>query len=112
MTIKELIYKDRRVMLFLNGTYVYFVNSLFLFSNVLPPFLRTPLLSVFIGKVGRNIFLDYGIFIKFPRLLSIGDFTAINRGTEFYSDFQSRSKIVIGRNCRIAPNVRFHAAGA
>lgn len=105
------IFQNRRLKVFVNGCLVYWVNSLFAISSILPPFIRTPVLALFFDHVGKNVLLDYGIYVKFPSLLSIGDDTSINRGCEFYSDYQSKSTISIGCNCRIAPNVRFHAAG-
>lgn len=107
----EQIFTNNRLKRFLNGLYVYMVNSLFLILNLLPSFIRNAVLRIVIREVGSNVFFDHNIYIKFPRLLRIGSDVSINRGVEFYGDYLSGSEIVIGTNVRVAPNVSFLAAG-
>ena len=82
-----------------------------IFINLMPGFIRNALFRLMLGKAGRKIYFDYGVYIKFPWLVHIGDRVSINRGVEFYSDYFGNHRIVIGSDVRIAPNVCFHAAG-
>ncbi len=58
-----------------------------------------------------DVYFDRQVYVKFPWLVRIGRGTSVNRGVEFYADFQNSKGIVIGKRCYVAPNVRFHAAG-
>jgi maltose O-acetyltransferase len=65
----------------------------------------------FLKKCGRRVFFDHNIYIKFPRLVTIGDSTVLNRGVEIYSDYFSRAMVHIGSGVRLAPHVQIHASG-
>jgi maltose O-acetyltransferase len=94
-----------------NQTYVYIIHLLHLVLNLAPGFVRNPCFRMMLGRAGRHTFFDYGIYIKFPWLVELGDHVSVNRGVEFYPDYQGRHKIVLGSDVYIAPNVRFHASG-
>lgn len=95
----------------LNQVYVDLVTWLHALLDLLPGFVRNALLRRILKRVGRHVYFDHKVFIKFPRLVEIGDRVSINRGVEFYSDFIDKHRIVIGSDVHIAPNVKFHAAG-
>jgi acetyltransferase-like isoleucine patch superfamily enzyme len=100
-----------RVKLFINGLYVFLVSTFFSLMSLMPAFIRNLVLRMVVKKVGSNVFFDHKVYIKFPHLLTIGSDVSINRGVEFYSEFQSSAKIELGSNIRIAPNVTFFAGG-
>jgi acetyltransferase-like isoleucine patch superfamily enzyme len=80
-------------------------------ADVMPGPLRNLLMRRVFTRSGREVFFDRGVYVKFPWLVSIGEHTSINRGVEFYPDFEGRHRVVIGAGCYVAPHVRFHAAG-
>ena len=80
-------------------------------TDLLPGPLRNHLMRRVFSRSAEGVFFDRGVYIKFPWLVSIGRGTSVNRGVEFYPDFQGGSRVVIGEHCYIAPNARFHAAG-
>lgn len=94
-----------------NQFYVYAIFWIHLLLNLTPGPIRNIAFGRMLGKAGRHIFFDHNVYLKFPWLIEIGDDVSINRGVEFYPDYQSRSRITIGSHVYIAPNVRFHASG-
>ena len=109
--VKDKLYRDHALKMFVNGAYVYVIHLVYLVLNVLPGFVRTTILRVFLKECGSRVHIDHNVYIKFPWLVSIGDTVSINRGVEIYNDFFSKSKVIIGSGVRVAPNVKFHAAG-
>lgn len=80
-------------------------------TDVMPGPLRNLLMRRVFTRSGREVFFDRGVYVKFPWLVTIGERTSINRGVEFYPDFEGRHRVIIGSDCYVAPHVRFHAAG-
>ena len=106
-----LLDKNHRKRL-LNDTYVYLLNGLYAVIAFLPPPLRWLCFKLLLGRMGRGVHFDYRVYFKYPWLVEIGSNVSINRGVEFYPGvFGGRARIIIGDGVRIAPNVRFHAAG-
>lgn len=103
--------KNRVIKRILNQNYVYINNFVFLAISIFPPFIRTSIVKLMLKGSCSNLLLDYKVYFKYPWLVEIGDDVSINRGVEFYSDLMSRSKITIGSNVRVAPNVKLHAGG-
>ena len=96
----------------LNDWFVYFMNALSAFLAVLPPPLRWLGYKLLLGKLGEGVHFDYWVYFKYPWLVEIGSDVSINRGVEFYPGlYGGKARILIGDGVRIAPNVRFHAAG-
>lgn len=95
----------------INQTYIYVMNLLHMVLDLMPGFVRNVVFRLMLKSAGKHIFFDYRIYIKFPWLVEMGDHVSINRGVEFYPDLLTRSKIIIGSNVYIAPNVCFHASG-
>lgn len=100
--------RSDRVM---NGTYLYLLNLIRLIIHISPWFLRPWIYRTMGMKIGRGVFIDNDVYIKFPWKVQIGSGTTINRGVSIYSGQKSPSRVIIGSGCRIAPNVNFHAAG-
>lgn len=95
----------------INHAYLYVLNLAHLVLNLAPWFLRNAIWRLTLRRCGPGVFFDYGVYVKFPWLVSIGTNVSINRGVEFYPGLRGRSQIFIGSNVRIAPNAKFHAAG-
>ena len=95
----------------LNGTYLFAINFLFSVCNLTPWFVRPWILRLCGMKIGRGSYIDRNVFIKFPWKVTIGRYTVLNRGVEIYPGSKSNSKVMIGSYCRVAPNVKIHAAG-
>lgn len=109
--MKKLLLGSLRLKWLVNGLYAYLAQLMHLFLDLMPGLVRKPLWKLLLGSLGRNVFIDYRVYFKYPWLVKIGDAVSVNRGTEFYPDFFSGSTITLGNNIRIGPNVRFHAAG-
>ncbi|MEH6582660.1 MAG: DapH/DapD/GlmU-related protein [Halioglobus sp.] len=109
-SIKAYLFSNERAKFLANGLYVYLIHVLHLLLGVMPGFVRNFVFRSLLHKAGTPIYFDYGVYIKFPWLVEIGDNVSINRGVEFYSDFFGGNSIVIGSDVIIAPNARFHAA--
>lgn len=73
----------------------------------LPPVLRTFLLRRVLGGLGKDSVIDYGCYLRYPWLISIGSKTYINRNCSFYPSYHERAPIVIGSQVTIAYNVSF-----
>jgi putative colanic acid biosynthesis acetyltransferase WcaF len=74
----------------------YIVNALFLI-NPLNPFgkLKVFLLRLFGAKIGKGVVIKQGVNIKYPWLLSIGDYTWV--GERVWID--NLAQVTIGKNC-------------
>lgn len=83
----------------LKRTIWYFVNALFI-SNSLNPFasLKIVLLKMFGAKIGKGVVIKPGVNVKYPWLLSIGDYTWI--GENVWID--NLAPVTIGSNCCIS----------
>lgn len=95
----------------INQWYAYLLQIVQALLNVSPPFLRNYGFRLIIARVGRGVFFDYAIYIKYPWLLQIGDDVSVNRGAQFYSAFKERQSIIIGNDVYIGPNACFFASG-
>lgn len=111
MPSMEGIWQRPRTKRLLNNSYVYALNLLHLVLELLPGFVRNAIWRMLLSSCGRGVHLDHRVYIKFPWLVSFGSDVSVNRGTEFYCGLRAGSRILVGSNVRIAPNVRFHAAG-
>lgn len=109
--LQAAVWKHQRLKRFLNHAYVYALNGLHLLLDLLPWFIRNLVWRLLLHKCGSGVFFDHRVYVKFPWLVSFGDDVSVNRGVEFYCSMRVRSRILIGSNVRIAPNVQLHAAG-
>jgi acetyltransferase-like isoleucine patch superfamily enzyme len=86
--------------------YSYALNLLLFINNVFPPFIRTLLFKLVFGKIGKNVFIDYGVYFRFPKNIEISDDVRISGGAKFLPSFHNRnSKIEIHNNVRIVPDL-------
>lgn len=92
--------------------YSYLLNLGTMFNDLMPPVIRTGVFKLILKRCGRNVFIDYGVYFRFPGKIEIGDEVTIGRYCAFYpSFFQKTSTIRIQDNVRIGPSVTFLAAG-
>lgn len=77
----------------------YFVNVLFI-KNHLNPIkgLKVRLLRLFGAKIGKDVVIKPGVNVKYPWLLSIGDYSWI--GEDVWID--NLAQVTIGANCCIS----------
>jgi maltose O-acetyltransferase len=108
---EETVWARPRVKRLLNFAYVDAMHLLHLCLDFAPWFVRNAAWRLLLKECGPQVNFDHHVYIKFPRLVCIGHDVSINRGVEFYGSLRERGMIRIGSNVRIAPNVRFHAAG-
>ncbi len=88
--------------------YSYFIQILHIIFNLLPPVFRSPFFKIILKKTGKKVFIDYGVYFRFPNKIVIGNEVTINRNCSFYpSFFNKESLIEIGDNVRIGPQVTF-----
>ena len=96
----------------LNDWFVYALNAVHAVLALLPPPLRWLGFKLMLGRLGSGVHFDYRVYFKYPWLVEIGSDVSVNRGVEFYPGlYGGKARIRIGDGVRIAPNVRFHAAG-
>jgi acetyltransferase-like isoleucine patch superfamily enzyme len=99
-------------LLFLFPLYSYCYNLLFLFLEILPPFLRFFIFILVLKKLGKNSYIDYGTYFRYPQKISIGNQVIINKNCKFYASFHNKkAEIIIGNNVLIAPEVSIYSAG-
>jgi len=107
----EGIWRRPRLKRWLNNAYVYAAHVLHLALDLSPWFVRNLAWRLLLAECGRHVYFDHRVYIKFPWLVSFGSDVSVNRGAEFYCGLREGSRVRIGSDVRIAPNVRFHAAG-
>lgn len=92
--------------------YSYVTNLCFRLLDLFPPFVRILILRLFLKKIGKNVYIDTGVYFRYPGKVSIGNNVSINRGSTFLPSYHGKvNEIVIGNNVRIGPSVSFFAAG-
>lgn len=102
---------DVRKKRMINGLYAWAIHLCHVVLDLLPAFLRGWCWRPFLGKCGRGVMIDHRVYFKYPWLVELGDDVSINRGVEFYPGMIREARIRVGNRVRLAPNVRFHAAG-
>lgn len=83
------------------------INFIHFVIDLMPPILRMGVFKLLLGHCGRKVMIDYGVYIRYPWLVEIGDYVAINRNCSFYPSFFKKKKIIIKNNVTIAYNVSF-----
>lgn len=105
-------YKRKNFLRVLFSYYSYLINVLLKIMDLMPPFLRNLILKITLGKVGKNVFIDYGVYFRFPKKIYFSNEVTIGTGCKFFPSYHAKdSKIFIGNNVRIGPDVAFIAGG-
>lgn len=106
----RLITKEK-ILIFLFLLYGWFYNLCFFVLEISPSFLRNILFRLFLARYGRNSFVDYRTYIRYPWKVNIGNNVAINRGCEFYPSVASKEGLIILEDgVVLGPAVRLFAA--
>lgn len=108
---EQFLFRNNRRKRIANLLYLDVIAMAHALVGALPGPIRNLAMRRLLTRSGRDVFFDRRVFVKFPWLVTIGAGTSVNRGVEFFPDFQNSNRIVIGERCYIAPNVRLHAAG-
>lgn len=90
-----------------------YINNLFnSVVDLLPHFLRFVIFKILLKKLGKNVLIDFKVYFRYLKKISIGDNVEINRGCQFFPSYKIKNaKILIKDNVIIAPNVIFFGAG-
>ena len=91
-------------------TYSYFSTLANALLDLLPHFIRNVFFKLFLANLGKGCVIDYKVYMRYFKRISIGNNSAINRGCEFYPSHHLKKSIIIGNNVILSPNVKFYAA--
>jgi maltose O-acetyltransferase len=84
---------------------------LYLALDLMPPPFRSWAFHLVLKRLGKDSWIDYGCFIRYPWTVTVGSGTVINHGCRFYGSYQVPGVTIdIGDSCAIAPNVTIYAA--
>ena len=101
---------DTRRFLFFH--YSYFSQLFQGALSLLPPLIRNLFYKLMLKKMGSNVFIETGVYFRYPHRISIGNNVSINRRCSLYASYHfPEVEIVLGNNIRIGPGVNFFAAG-
>jgi acetyltransferase-like isoleucine patch superfamily enzyme len=94
-------------------SYFSFLQTLVLpLLEILPPFLRTFVFKLLFKEFGKNVFIDYKCYFRYPSKIKIGNHVSINRGCEFYPSRQFKDAyIILEDDAVLGPNITFFGAG-
>lgn len=105
-------YKSKNTLRSLFMYYLYLWNIILFFNNIMPPFIRNIILRFMFNEMGKNVYIDYGVYFRFTNKINIGHDVTIGRGSKIFPSFHAKNaKIIIGNNVRIAPEVLLIGAG-
>lgn len=62
-----MLYKTKNRMRHMFLYYSYALNILLSINNFLPPFVHILLFKSVFGEIGKNVFIDYGVYFRFPK---------------------------------------------
>jgi acetyltransferase-like isoleucine patch superfamily enzyme len=92
--------------------YFYLENLIWGVAAVLPPPLRTACFRLAFKRFGRGSYIDYGVYVRYPWKVSIGDRSILNRGCRIYSSYAIKdAEVIIGNHVSVGPDVVFCGAG-
>jgi len=102
---------SRPLMQFCFNMYSYLNTLTFKFLDLMPPFIRMPLLRCMFREAGKDLFIDYDVHFRYPSSMIIGSHVAINRGCEFYTSFEHKEEtITLEDHSVVGYNVKFYMA--
>jgi acetyltransferase-like isoleucine patch superfamily enzyme len=79
--------------------------------DLLPSFVRNIVFTMVMQHYGKNSFIDYRAYFRYPWKISIGDNVAVNRGCEFYPSIAtSEGRITLEDGVVLGPAVKLFAA--
>jgi len=105
-------YKSKNMLRHLFLLYTYVLNLFLMMCEAMPPFVRLFVFKCFLGKVGKNVFIDYGVYFRFPGKIIIGSEVTISSGTKILPSYHNKhARVVIHDNVRIGPDVSLLGGG-
>ena len=91
--------------------FLYIEHLAYLLLDFMPPFIRNWVFSVCCKEYGKDNYLDYKVYIRFPWKVRIGNGASINRDTKILASyFDPEAEIVFGNNVTLAPGVSIFSA--
>lgn len=88
--------------------YSWFNHLRHIFADLAPPPIRWLIWKLSLKKMGKNVFVDYGAYFRFPSKIEIGNEVMIGRDNSFIpAHANEENKIVIGNNVRLGPGIIF-----
>lgn len=109
--MKQLLYKIIKKYnndIFMGYSYISTLSAFLL--DLLPHFIRNILYRAMLGKMGKDVVIDYKVYMRYLRNIEFGDNVAVNRGCQFYTSVNLGKKIIVGNNVVISPNAKFYGA--
>lgn len=94
------------------SAYAYCAKLLWGFLDIMPPFIRTLFFKIAFKKFGGQSYIDYGVFVRYPWKVRIGNGVMINQECRFYPSVRVKEAYIeIRDNVVISPQVIFFSAG-
>lgn len=99
--------------MWLFNLYSWVTNIGWLLLDLLPQPVRNIIFKIVLKEYEcKGTTIDYKTYIRYPKKVSIGAGSTINRGCRFYASHYCKDvRIRIGRHVAVAPEVSFCAAG-
>ena len=90
----------------------YFVRFLWFVLELMPPFIRSWCFKFIFAEFGKNSYIDYGCYFRYPWKVKIGRNVTINRGCKFFPSLQfPDAYIQLDDNVLFGPEVVLYGAG-
>lgn len=103
---------NSKIRRFLFGQYSYLDFLFQILLNFMPPSIRKFIFKLTLGFLGKNSYIDYQTYIRYPWKVIIGDNVEINRKCSIIpSYFLADARIIIEDGVIIGPQVTLIGAG-
>ena len=94
------------------ASYTYLHHLVYKLLEILPYPLRYLYFKLRLKHLGKGVYIDYECDFRYHHRVTIKDGTIVNRGCKIFgSRYGDDVEVVIGKHCKIAPYVKFFAAG-
>lgn len=91
--------------------YSYVLNVLFFLLDFSPPFIRFFIFKVGLKSMGKKVLIDYKVFFRYMKKISVGNNVSINRGCEVFTSANINAEVILNDNVTLSPNVKIYSAG-
>ena len=90
----------------------YFVRFLWFPLELMPPFIRYRCFKIIFAEFGKDSFIDYGCYFRYPWKVKIGQNVTINRGCKFFPSLQFPNAFIqLYDYVLLGPEVVLYGAG-
>jgi maltose O-acetyltransferase len=100
-----------KITTFVFGAFTYLERPIWFVLSLLPKTLRKVFYKLVFAEFGTGSFIDESCYFRYPWRIEIGDRVIINRGCQIYPSFFDDTKICIGNDAVLGPNVTLFGAG-